>query len=219
MTQLVFTAAGRVFDSNTMQDLTETAHQYLFCDLALGLEGDAPVTPRAVLTFLQNSPVLRQVYARWLPDEMLLEALGPEPSYSLEGGIDPADIEYLELYRSFDFDSREDVFQGLHSLMLHGVGFVHQEDVQDHGMVLYKAGSRTYYGLDLTACRKVLDLPVQLCTEVSVLEADQLDRRWGTRVSQYRVEELQLGEFLQAMLEELSYYGEPTEEAAESNND
>ena len=91
-----FDSASR--SSNSFKDITAVAHHYLFEQIEL----PSDTTVRSIFLLLSHNSTLRNIYSRYLPDEMLHEAFASSIPYDLSGGIDPSEVEYTEVFRVFE---------------------------------------------------------------------------------------------------------------------
>lgn len=192
------------------EDVTDSAHEFLFEQLQL----QSDVTIRSVLLLVSNCEGLRRVLRRRQIDNILQEALGPLPSYSLEGGIDPADVEFACVYRSLERHSGTKELSGVSGMMLHGLSRVYEQDVYEGDMLMHRKGTRSGYSFEWTSARRLLDLPLKLDEEVVVSEGNLNLERFWEQSQTLHCTELSLAELLDAVTSELAWVGPPQDEAS-----
>ncbi len=214
METVYLTKTGRLMAaegvSSVHTDVTQSAGLRLFDVVEL----EPGITLRAVFQLLSANATLREVFLRQCPPPMLAEALDENLPYELRGGIDPARVEYAELHRSFEVNSDTGVLDIGEGWQIHGAGFSRTQDEYDNGNPTVTAGTRGYFSFEMTSCRALLHLPLQVCTEVPVFEESMQSPQWGKRTATYQLTELTLGEFLQGVLSGLAYDGPPSEDEA-----
>lgn len=183
-------------------DVTARAVAFLFDTV----EVDPAVTLGDVLRLLELSPELQQVYQRDYATEMLAEAVkGP----LVDQGPYQDQIEYLELYQLWSFNTATRTYQPQHRLDLTGVGVELKEPLPDHGL---EAGGRIRWGVSTAGLRKLLNTPIRLNQEVIVCEDDLDAKDYGRELSRVNVEGVSLGQVIHGLLWELSFYGSPVEQ-------
>lgn len=185
---------------NAAHDVTARAHEYLFepVEFAPG------VTLRSVLKLVADNSVLRAVYQRHRPEDLLAAISAPVHEADLEeGGIDPADVEFAAVYRSLSRHSGNKTFDGLGYVMLHGVGRVATEDRIENDVLVCSKGGRGYYAFELTDARRLFDLPLRLDQEVAICEDDVTIDEFWTKAEHLKCGWFNLGEVLSAVLFEL----------------
>lgn len=198
-------AAGEMVDTA----VTDRAHEYLFETVAL----EPDVCLQDIFGLLEQAPVLRQLLRRNFCEALLAEAkkgVAPEftPGYAADG------IEYLELYQRWNFNTHTREYQPMHRWNMHGVGYSLQETVDDgHGWVRER-GSRTEWGVSGSPLRELLLLPVRVNPQVLVCEDDNAAKQSGHVVDEVRAGGISLGQVLDGLLWELSWFGGPLEQAA-----
>ncbi|MFT3777218.1 MAG: hypothetical protein QM772_02880 [Ottowia sp.] len=189
-------------------DVTESAHEYLFDPLEL----DPAFTLGDLFRLLARCEDLQRVFRRDFAAELCAEARkGPVPP---RRGSDPPEvggIEYLELYRNWQLNTGDSTYSWVDHLDLHGVGKVLAVDAPDHGR---KAGERIQWAVSLTPLREMLVLPLRFNPTLKVIEDDLDTLAYGDTLARARCAELCLGQFVHAVLWELSFHGAPADQAA-----
>lgn len=136
---------------------------------------------------------------------------GPVPRPRHDHPAEDAGIEYLELYWSWVLDTSSKVYSGVHGLALHGVGPVMEVDCSTYGV---KAGGRVHWSVSLTPVRELLELPLCLREELTIVEDDLDSKGWREAVATGRCAEVLLGQVIQGVLDELCFHGGPQEKEA-----
>ena len=190
--------------SHVETDVTEHASRYLFETVAL----DPALTLRDIFLLLDTSHVLQEVYASHGGVELLLEIMaGSVESREIE--YDPNGIEYLELYQVWQQDSCAGQLQPIHRLWFHGVGFLLRE-VFAYGGVDYSAGARVKWSISFLSPLDRLHLPVRLNPEVILCEANVDSVNYGNEIGRMSNPGASLGQIMDGVLWELSFYGDPS---------
>ncbi len=178
------------------EDVTDRAVEFLFDQLELGPD----VRLRDLFGLFERCPALLQVYRRFYAQELCADAaLGPVPD------SEKSDLLFLELSHSWDFNSHTREYSEVRRLHLTGIGALpeHSEFRSDRKDGLMK------YGLTGSYVRPMLDLPVRLETELVISEADEYSTRFFKPLTMARSRDLILGELLQAVLWEMTWFGPP----------
>lgn len=150
----------------------------------------AGVTLGDLLGLFDACPALLPIYARERAADRCAQARrGPLP-----GGRPPG-VSFLELRRSWFFDSHTRTYSDVHRLSLYGVSATVPGT---HG-----AGG-TRWGLSGVPLRSLLDVPVLLAEDVNVFESDRHALRNNDLLRTVRCAETLLGEVLQAVLQGLA---------------
>lgn len=183
------------------------ATAYLFEPVALHPD----LKLRDVFQVFEACPELHAVFSRNWSFAVCEEARkGPVPRPHRDHPAEAAGIEYLELYWSWALDTHSREYSGVHRLHLHGVGPVMEADHPTYGV---NAGDRIRWSLSLTPVRELLDLPLRLCEELSIVEDDLDAKGWREPVATGRCTEMLLGQVIQGVLDELCFHGGPEEKA------
>lgn len=214
MTELTLFPGPRLsfrYSDGTVADVTDRAHEFLFESMRLA-DG---VTLRDLFGLLVASPVLVSVFRRDYAQELLAHVqgaapAGPAPEYS------PTALEYLELYRTWQYHSRAASLAPLGVANLHGVGFELQDD-HDMGGFVQAKGTRIEWSISMTDVRKLLALPLRFKSQVSVCEADYHAKASGRVIKELALDGYTLSEVLHSTLWSLSFYGTPQEQAEVSD--
>lgn len=187
-------------------DVTDRAAEFLFA----GIKVDEGVTLQDVVKLLDD-PVMRTVFRRDYVNELLAEAaLGPqfkeEPKHER--------IEYLELNQLWHLDSSTSEFTSVGKFGLTGKGFVQQEDVIQHGMVMYKKGERINWSVTMASVRELLHLPIRLNNAVQICEEDAYAKRYAHAIQSGINNQITLGTLIHSLLWEFSWHGTPMQRDA-----
>lgn len=181
-------------------DVTTQAEQFLFDELELG----AGVTLKNVFELVMASPGLQSLLARHRAVEICKEGLASQAPH--DSGIAAEDVEYVAVYRTLSKHSGNRTLSGWRA-SFHGVGPVLQEDVIEHGNTIYKAGARRLYSFSFTSPQVLRDLPLRLDADLAMCEEDfSIDKHWE-RTEHLVCEEFTLGDVLDAIFWELTFYG------------
>ncbi|MGB7399671.1 hypothetical protein [Castellaniella sp.] len=189
-------------DNPAWIDVTLSAAQFLFDPVKI-----KGVKLSDLFDLVRLNPDLRTVYRRDFIAEFLTE--------TAKGPVDAPDedpderIEYLELYRHWEFDSHTRTYEISPRPSLHGVGVVRTKDAQ-----YYKAGERTTWGLLGSHVRTLLNLEIKYKSEVMVTENDTCTRNYGQILAQPCLEQITLGELLAGVFWEISFHGSPDDAEA-----
>lgn len=178
------------------EDVTDRAVEFLFDRLELGPD----VRLRDLFGLFERCPVLLQVYRRFYAQEICADAaLGPVPD------DEKSNWRFLELRHSWDFNSHTREYSEVRRLHLTGVGELpehspYRSDRQDGLM---------QYGMTGAYVRPMLDLPLRMETELVISEADEYSTRFFEPLTKVACRDLALGELLQAVLWEMTWFGPP----------
>jgi len=168
------------------------------------------VTLSDIFKLLDLCPGLRSVFRRDFAEALWVEAgKGPLPQ---SRGNDPeelGDIEYLELYRSWTFDTAKKAYASTLRLDLHGVGQMLKTDAPGYGA---KARERIEWSVSMTPLRELLALPLRLREAFRVVEGDIDAKGYGEVIAQASCAELTLGQVIHGLLYELSFHGTPEDQ-------
>ncbi len=186
------------------EDVTDHAVEFLFDRLELGPD----VRLRDLFGLFERCPALLPVYRRFHAQELCAEvALGPVPD------DEKSDLLYLELRQSWEYNSHTRTYAELRRFLMLGVSHPPQEDEN----VRPEADGLLRYSMVGTGVRSILDLPVRLDTNVRVFESDPYSCRSRGQINLVHSSDLSLGDLLQAMLWDMTWFGMPddTEEVIE----
>lgn len=206
--RLLRTACTLASDSPGAQwstrDVTKQANEYLFKPVEIG-EG---VTLTDIFGLLIDDPVMQLVFRQCFVTELCAEVVKGairknEPS--------PEQIEYLELYQHWSFDSHTKAYSSVGRYMVHGIGPELVADVNVENWLMYKKGTRIQWSISMSPVRELLHLPVRLKEQVSVSEDDLDARNYGQEVSQGLNRTITLGTLIRELLWEMSWHGAPEE--------
>jgi len=127
---------------------------------------------------------------------------------------DPDKIEYLELYWAPDLFTYEGktILSGVSRADFHGIGFELKEDQFDGDWKMYSKGDRIRWGLDFTAIKEMLDLPIRLNSEFKIIE----EWNTGKEISELKTfvdcnRDFTFHEVVEGIMWELSFYGSDEE--------
>lgn len=192
-------------DVPAARNVAEHAVAYLFEPVVLhsGLKlGD-------IFQLFEVCPELHAVFRRNWSFAICEEARkGPVSRPNYDHPAEDAGIEYLELYWSWALDTSSKLYSGMHGLELHGVGSVMEADCPTYGV---KAGGRIHWSVSLTPVRELLELPLRLREELTIVEDDLDAKGWRETVATGRCTEVLLGQVIQGVLDELCFHGGPQE--------
>lgn len=186
------------------EDVTDHAVEFLFDRLELGPD----VRLRDLFGLFERCPALLPVYRRFYAQELCAEAaLGPAPD------DEKTNLLYLELCQSWEYDSHTRTYAELRRFLMLGVANPPQDDEN----VRPETDGLLRYSMIGFPVRSMLNLPVRLDTNVSVFESDTHSCRSSQQISLVHSRDLSLGDVLQAMLWEMTWFGPPdkTEEVIE----
>jgi hypothetical protein len=186
------------------EDVTDRAVEFLFDRLELRPE----VRLRDLFGLFERCPALLPVYRRFYAQELCTEAsLGPAPD------DETTKLLYLELRQSWEYDSHTRTYAELRRFLMLGVARPPEDDEN----VRPEADGLLRYSMIGFPVRPMLDLPVRLDTNVRVFESDTYSCRSSQQISLVHSRDLSLGDVLQAMLWEMTWFGPPddTEEVIE----
>lgn len=186
------------------REVTAVAHQFLFDEVEL----DPALTLGDLFKLLDQDSVLQSVFKRSFVEELLEETRkGVSPDYT--PGYAPEGIEYLELYRLWNFDTRTKEYQPMHRPDIHGIGFELKAPLDEKSGFSYPAGERIQWGLSSANVRELLALPIRYRAEVMVCEDDIDAKNYGHALDTVVVPYVTLGQVLNGTLWELSFHGGP----------
>ncbi|WP_201211293.1 hypothetical protein [Rhodocyclus purpureus] len=175
------------------EDVGARAVEFLFEPLELAPD----LRLRDLFGLLGQCPALLTVYRRFYAEELCAEAaLGPLPASSK--------LLSIELKQAWNYDSHARAYSDVRRLQLSVV----REPDHDDGCPP-DADGLVRYSLAGSSLRPLLDLPLRLKSEVDIHEADRYSTRSGQRLRTVRCSELTLGDLLQSVLWELTWFGPP----------
>ena len=178
------------------EDVTDRAIEFLFDRLELGPD----VRLRDLFDLFEHCPALLQVYRRFYAQELCAEAaLGPAPD------DEKTNLLYLELRQSWEYDSHTRTYAELRRFLMLGVARPPEDDEN----VRPEADGLLRYSMIGFPVRPMLDLPVRLDTNVRVFESDTYSCCSHQQISLVHSRDLSLGDVLQAMLWEMTWFGSP----------
>jgi hypothetical protein len=186
------------------EDVTDRAVEFLFDRLELGPD----VRLRDLFGLFERCPALLPVYRRFYAQELCAEAaLGPAPD------DEKSKLLYLELRQSWEYDSHTRTYAELRRFLMLGVANPPEDDEN----VRPEADGLLRYSMIGFPVRPMLDMPVRLDTHVRVFESDTYSYRSYQQISLVHSRDLSLGDVLQAMLWEMTWFDPPddTEEVIE----
>lgn len=166
--------------------LEAEAAAWLFQPLRL----EAGVTLGDLLALFDACPALLPIYAR----ERAADWCAQARRGALPGGR-PAGVSFLELRRSWFFDSHTRTYSDVHRLALYGVS---APVPGTHG-----AGG-TRWGLSGVSLRALLEVPVRMAEDINVFESDRHALRNNDLLRTVRCVETRLGDVLHAVLQGLA---------------
>lgn len=176
------------------EDVGARAVEFLFEPLELAPD----LRLRDLFGLFVQCPVLLTVYRRFYAEELCAEAaLGPLPASSKP--------LLIELKQVWNYDSHTLAYSDVRRLQLSVV-----RKPEDDDFCIPDADGMVRYSLAGSSLRALLDLPLRLTSEVDIHEADRYSTRSGKRLRMEHCSELILGDLLQSVLWELTWFGPPT---------
>ncbi|WOB76268.1 hypothetical protein [Achromobacter xylosoxidans] len=183
--------------------VTEDAIGYLFEQVAV----EPDVTLGDIFRLFDLCPRLHEVFRRNYSESLCEEARkGPLPQSTRGGSPEVTEIEYLELHRRWGLDTYDNTYSGVDRLELHGQGVVLVADAPEYHV---KAGERIEWSVSLTPIRELLTLPVRVATPFKICEDDLSAKAYAQTLQEARCSEITLGQFLEGIVSELSFHGNP----------
>lgn len=180
------------------EDVTDRAVEFLFDRLTLTPD----LRVRDLFGLFERCLALQAVYRRFYAQELCAEAaLGPLPDH------EKSDLLYLELRQSWEYNSHTRTYAELRRFLMLGVGHPPRDDEN----IRPEADGLLRYSMIGFGVRPILDLPVRLDTNVWVSESDTYSCRSSRQISLVHSSDLSLGDMLQAMLWDLTWFGTPDE--------
>ncbi len=178
-----------------IMDVTAQAHAYLY--RIVDISPDIKLSD--LLGLLNVCPTLIEIYG-YCNAEGLAEAarLGPQtPS------PDASTLEYLELYRLWDYDGDRNTYMGPGFIEVSGVGPYSEQDMEEFQAL----GAEPPYGekhwcVSLTPVRTMLDLPVRMDPQIGWIGAPNKHPRT------VYCHDFLLGDVLHGLLRNLSWFGD-----------
>ncbi len=185
--------------------VTERASEFLGEKVTL----EDGVTLADLFELLERDHVLLAVFRRDFAVELLAEVRAAKAAGPWVAPDEPPEerIEFLELYRTWERNSKTQALEGVAHVAFHGVGPVLEADVLDHGHVVHRAGDRIQWGVSTASPASMLGLPLRYRTKVLICEGDLDAREWGRERDSVELAELTLFELLHGVLWELSFHG------------
>jgi hypothetical protein len=183
------------------EDVSDIAICYLYEPIEMGED----VRLGDLLSLLQKCPMLsefvfRREWARELMDEVKDAEFKP-----YTGEYDPDGIEYLELYKHIEFNSKTREYSGFHRWDLHGIGFELREDQpEDYG---HKKGERVNWSLSFQSPIDLWKIPLKVRTDARVFESDLDSKQVFREIDAIKLERPTLGDLIQGVLWELGFHG------------
>jgi hypothetical protein len=184
-------------------EVTTRAQEFLFDSVTL----DSGVTLADVFGLLEASPVLKLVFATWSIEELCVEARkGPKrrPACPPE-----ETVEALELIPQWRRDARTRTYEQTDRLLMHGIGPV-LPDGRPEDYV--PPGGRKGWDVSLSPLRELLELPVRVNHTLDIVVQNRRSKG-GVTVEHGRLATVTLGQMLDGLLWELSFFGGPAGQA------
>lgn len=193
---------GQVADD----DVTSRAVEFLFEPVRI-----APgVRLLDIFRLFDACPLLVEVFRRDFAAELVAEARKGALPQTTKG--DPpavSGIEWLELYWSWTLDTSTSTFGNTYRLDLHGIGKALQVEAPEYGA---RAGDRINWSVSLAPVRELLDLPVRISEELTILEDDVDSTNFGEAIQRAKLRTVTLGQVIHGILYELSFHGGPPQQ-------
>lgn len=195
------------FYLRNVEDVTARAHEFLFAQVV----SSPDVTLQDVFGLLQAAPLLVEVFRQDYAKELLAHAQkGVSDKY--KPGYSPEGVEYLELYQDWGLNTGTTEVHSVGRLQLHGIGFELQDALAWDEAAAHPKGSRVEWSVSMTDVRELLPLPIRVRSKVVICEDDLDAKAYGKPLKEIEQKELTLGQLIQGLLWELSFYGCPEEQ-------
>ena len=185
-------------------DVTDRAHEFLFQDVLAAPD----VSLADVFRLVMDAPIMQSVFRQEFVSELCVEVRKGPVAKAKE---DWEQLEYLELYQQWNYDTSTTAYQGVGRFYLHGIGVVQVADIFEHGRLAHKKGERIKWSVSLSPVRELLHLPVRIQGEVLICEDDHDAKMYGHTLQVGRSENITLGNLIREILWELSWHGTPEE--------
>lgn len=207
----------------TQKDITDIAFRYLFDECCL----EDGVTLKSIFLLLnKNLDIFDSILGNWCK-EIVTEGLSqPETVYT--NIYDPDGMEYLELYWDLrktpiwneadsKFESNNVILTGSKRPLFHAVGYELKEDlysswdVNKHH-IEQKKGSRIIWSLSFQKSNHIINIPLKLKKEVSLMDESNFYNDHTKDVTQlvyFNDSDYTLGDILNGIIWELSFFGCP----------
>jgi hypothetical protein len=184
------------------REITENAIRYLFenCELA-----DNVILKDILLLLDSRLDLFDYVLGNWCGD-YVREGLDKPGKTYLKGDTD--EIEYLELYKTYNIDSKNNSISGNERPELHGVGFPFQKDEEVYGLK-YKKGERIAFSVCFSKIYNLVNIPVKLNPEL-ILNIEN-DSNYDGKIIPYKGIGFTLGDILNGIIWEISFHGSPND--------
>ena len=183
-------------------DVSSRAIEFLLCPMQI----DDGVYLGDIFSLLKANPVLLQVFKSTYAPELMEEAFSTKPmpyssTYSADG------MEYLELYQTWYRDSSKKEYTTQRPLDLHGIGFTLLADVIVDGNVHHEKGARIPWSIAFLSPLALFNHPIQINKKITIIETDPDSGMEGEVLEEINHSSFTLGQVLEGILRELSFYG------------
>lgn len=185
-------------------EITHCAHEFLFDAVTV----DPGTTLADVFRLLEASPVLKLVFASWFIEALCVEAhKGPK-----RRPADPPEetVEALELIPQWRRDARTRTYEQTGRLLMHGIGPVLPDGCPEFNV---PPGGRQGWDVSLSPLRELLELPVRVNHTLDIVVENRRSKAGGVTVEHGRLATVTLGQVLDGLLWELSFFGGPAGQA------
>lgn len=181
------------------RDVTTSAVRYLYDNFEIDREG---ISLRDIFSLVQKNPELITMFThRWIReylDEVSLITKKTPNSYSKDG------IEFLEVYRFWEID-KDGGNLSISRPDFHGIGWALREEIKSNNGLDYPAGARINWGISPSALPDIIDIPIKLSKKITLFNENT------KKNTNFKSNSFKLGEVLDAIFYELSWYGGPKE--------
>lgn len=126
-----------------------------------------------------------------------------------------ADIEYLEINRLWERNTRAGRTRGTERARLHGVSPQLPEKIDDEAWTSLHGGTRRHVPIAFSSPMVLVDLPLRINPLVIVAEADPSASRCGHVLEEVLAPDVTLGQVLHAIVSDLTTHGRPALSEAE----
>lgn len=193
------------------EDVSTQAGRFLFEPLEIAPE----VTLRDAFLVIRANPSIQPVLGGEIAANLTAEALSSDPGTPV---APDADIEYLEIYRLWERDTRAGRTRGTERARLHGVSPQLPEKIDDEAWTSLHGGTRRHVPIAFSSPMVLVDLPLRINPLVIVAEADPSASRCGHVLEEVLAPDVTLGQVLHAIVSDLTTHGRPAlREAAQAD--
>lgn len=185
--------------SIVQQNITNDAASYLFENV----EFSPDLKLEDIFRLFDACPHLFQIYQRLHAGALCKDAQKSNPSDEFK-----TDLLYVELSRTWKFDSHQLCYKEVDDFILDGVG---PSDFDENTESIDGSEQLTNYSLAFTPVRHIAHLPLRLANKVRVFEDDAYSRKYNQQIQTVHCTEMRLGAVIQGILRSVTWFGEPSE--------